>query len=97
MILFKMISWLPFWLLYLISDLMAFFAEHVLRYRKAVIMKNLRNSFPDKSEEEIRKIKSRYYKNLTDVALETFKLLNISKDEFKKRMKILNVEKVNDL
>ncbi len=97
MIFFKIISWLPFWLLYLISDLMAFFAEHILRYRAAVILKNLRKSFPEKSEEEIRKIKSRYYKNLTDVALETFKLLSISREKFNKRIKILNVEKVNDL
>jgi KDO2-lipid IV(A) lauroyltransferase len=97
MILFKLISWLPFWLLYLISDLMAFFAEKVFRYRRAVILKNLRNSFPEKSEEEIKKIKSRYYKNLTDVALETFKLLSISKEEFTNRMKIINVEKINDL
>ncbi|MGD9328416.1 MAG: lysophospholipid acyltransferase family protein [Cyclobacteriaceae bacterium] len=97
MILFKLISWLPFWLLYLISDLMAFFAEKVFRYRRAVILKNLRNSFPEKSEEEIKKIKSRYYKNLTDVALETFKLLSISKGEFTRRIKVFNVEKVNAL
>ena len=76
---------------------MAFFAEHILQYRKTVILKNLQNSFPDKSKKEIQKIKSRYYKNLTDVALESFKLLSISKEEFTKRMKILNVEKVNNL
>jgi len=97
MILFKLISWLPFWLLYLISDMMAFFAENVFRYRRAVILKNLRNSFPDKSEDELKKIKSIYYRNLTDVALETFKLLSISKEEFTNRIKILNVEKVNNL
>jgi KDO2-lipid IV(A) lauroyltransferase len=62
---------------------MAFIAEHILQYRKAVILKNLRNSFPDKSEVEIDKIKSRYYRNLTDVALETFKLLSMSKEEQK--------------
>ncbi len=97
MILFKLVSRLPFWLLYIISDMMAFFAEHILQYRKAVILKNLQNSFPDKSKKELQKIKSRYYKNLTDVALESFKLLSISKIEFTKRMKILNVEKVNNL
>jgi len=97
MMLFKLVSRLPFWLLYIISDMMAFFAEHILQYRKAVILKNLQNSFPDKSKKELQKIKSRYYKNLTDVALESFKLLSISKEEFTKRMKILNVEKVNNL
>jgi len=97
MIFFKLVSWLPFWFLYIISDIMAFFAEYILQYRKEVILKNLNNSFPEKSKKEIQKIKSGYYKNLTDVTLESFKLLSISKEEFTKRIKILNVEKINDL
>jgi len=88
---------MPFWLLYFISDVLAFVAEHIMRYRKAMILNNLRNAFPNKSDKEIQEITSRYYRNLTDVALETFKLLTISKQEFDRRIKILNVEKMNDL
>jgi KDO2-lipid IV(A) lauroyltransferase len=95
MIFFKLISLTPFWFLYLLSDLLAFIAEHVLQYRKKIIIRNLKKSFPDKTDKEINIIKSLYYKNLTDVALETFKLLTISKEDFIQRVKILNAEKVN--
>ena len=97
MILFKLISRLPFRFIYLLSDLLAFFVEHIFQYRRKVIIKNLKNSFPDKSPREIRKIKSRYYKNLTDIALETIKLISISAEELNKRVKVLNSDMVNAL
>lgn len=87
---------MPFWLIYFLSDIMAFFAQYIFQYRKAVIIKNLKNAFPEKSLAEINKIKSSYYKNLTDVAIETFKLISISKEELTKRAKILNIEMLNN-
>jgi KDO2-lipid IV(A) lauroyltransferase len=86
---------MPFWLLYFLSDIMAFLAHYVFQYRKGTIVKNLTNAFPEKSLEEINKIKSIYYRNLTDVALETFKLISISKEELTRRAKILNIEVIN--
>jgi KDO2-lipid IV(A) lauroyltransferase len=75
---------------------MAFFAQYIFQYRKAVIIKNLKNAFPEKSLVEINKIKSAYYKNLTDVTFETFKLIGISEEELTKRAKILNIELLNN-
>jgi KDO2-lipid IV(A) lauroyltransferase len=83
---------MPFWFLYFLSDILAFIAQYILQYRKNVILKNLKNAFPDKSSGEIKKIKSLYYRNLTDVALETFKLISISKEELTERAKILNID-----
>jgi len=51
----------------------------VLGYRKQVVMTNLRNSFPEKSEMEILTIAKEYYKYLCDLFLETFKTLTIDK------------------
>jgi KDO2-lipid IV(A) lauroyltransferase len=87
---------MPFSFLYFLSDITAFFAQHILQYRKAVIIKNLRNAFPEKSMAEINKIKTLYYKNLTDVAFETFKLISISEETLTKRAKILNIEVLNN-
>jgi len=96
MLLFRLISWMPFWILYFLSDIMAFFAQHIFQYRKAMIIKNLFNAFPEKSKEEINKIKSSYYRNLTDVAIETFKLMSISREKLTRRVRILNIEVLND-
>ena len=41
-------SLLPFKVLYAISDLIYFIAYHIIRYRRRVVAKNLRNSFPEK-------------------------------------------------
>lgn len=45
---------------------------------------NLKNSFPEKSEAEIRRIEKDFYIHFCDVILETLKLLTISKKEFAK-------------
>jgi KDO2-lipid IV(A) lauroyltransferase len=42
-------------------------------------MQNLRNSFPEKSEAELKTIMLRFYKYLCDLFLETFKTLTMSK------------------
>ena len=97
MILLKLISKLPFWLLYILSDIFAFIVEFIIKYRKKVILKNLQKSFPDKTFKELKKIKSRYYRNLTDVTLETFKLISMSKEAVIKRVKFVNIERYNEL
>lgn len=74
-----LISILPFSVLYAVSDGLYFLIYRVLGYRKAVVMSNLRNSFPQKTEEEIKTITKAYYKYLCDLFLETFKTLTISK------------------
>jgi KDO2-lipid IV(A) lauroyltransferase len=45
------------------------------------VLENLRNSFPEKSDEEIKVICKRFYKYLCDLFLETFKTLTISKQK----------------
>ena len=46
-------SLLPFKVLYAISDLIYFIAYHIIRYRRRVVAKNLRNSFPEKGADEL--------------------------------------------
>lgn len=79
---------MPFWLLYRLSDCLYFILLYVLKYRKNVILDNLRNSFPEKSEKEIQKILKSYYQYFCDLVLETFKSLTISKKEALKRFQI---------
>lgn len=75
-----LISILPFRVLYFISTGLYGLLYYVLGYRKGVVMENLRKSFPEKSEAEIKAIAKRYYKYLCDLFLETFKTLTVSKE-----------------
>ncbi|HEY4149682.1 MAG TPA: lysophospholipid acyltransferase family protein [Chitinophagaceae bacterium] len=73
-----LLSLLPFRVLYIISDGFFFVIYHVVGYRKKVVLANLRNSFPEKTEQEIRVICRSFYKYFCDLFLETFKTLTIS-------------------
>ena len=81
-----LISLLPFWFLYLISDFLYLVLFHLLGYRKKVVYTNLTNSFPEKTASEIESITLKYYRNLCDSIVETIKLISISKEALDKRV-----------
>ncbi len=87
---------IPFWLLYQFSNILAFLFNYVFQYRKKVIITNLRNSFPEKSDKEINRIARKAYKNLTDIIVESIKGYTISDKEIQKRFKIKNPELLNE-
>jgi KDO2-lipid IV(A) lauroyltransferase len=87
-----LLSLLPLSVLYLISDVVAFVLYHVVKYRRGIVRKNLTNSFPEKSEEEITKIEKDFYLYLCDTFIEAFKMVNMSEKEFTQRMKFTNTE-----
>lgn len=96
MILFKLISLLPLWVLYIFSDFLYLLGFYVLRYRKKVVMDNLRHAFPEKSERERSKIARRFFRNLTDSFAETISLYSMSEEEIKRRFVILHPELVKE-
>ncbi|MDZ7648753.1 MAG: hypothetical protein U5K54_17100 [Cytophagales bacterium] len=95
MVLLRLLSRLPLSVLYTFSDFLFAISYHVLSYRKGMVRKNLRNSFPDKSDRELKQIEKDFYHNLCDYAVETIKLLTISGEELKRRMVYKNPEIVN--
>ena len=89
-----LISYLPFTVLYLVSDVLYFFLYYVVKYRRKVVYGNLLNSFPEKDNEEIRRIEKKYFKFLADNILETIKMLSMSKETIKKRYHVVNPEEM---
>jgi Kdo2-lipid IVA lauroyltransferase/acyltransferase len=87
-----LISLLPFWFLYLISDLLFVILYHIAGYRRKVVQENLRNSFPEKSEDERKLIERKYYKYMADLMVETIKSVSMSAKSVHKRMVCTNPE-----
>ncbi|WP_370626443.1 lysophospholipid acyltransferase family protein [Chitinophaga sp. sic0106] len=85
LVIFYGISLLPLRVLYLLSDFLYVLIYHVVGYRKKVVFENLRQAFPDKSNAEITRIAKKYFHNLTDMMVETIKLLTMSEKELQKR------------
>lgn len=55
-----------------------------------MVWKNLRNAFPEKTERELREIEKKFFANLCDYAVETLKLLSISREEIARRVTFKN-------
>lgn len=86
------ISLLPFPLLYLVSDFFYLVIYRLLGYRKDVVLSNLRNSFPEKSDAEIKEIAAKFYAWFCDLTLETLKTLTISPEEVRKRVEFVGID-----
>lgn len=85
-------SLLPFWVLYILSDILYIPLYYIIRYRRKLVFESMRNSFPNKSEKEITRMAKAFYHHFCDYIVETIKLLHISDAETKRRFIIENIE-----
>lgn len=92
-----LISKLPFFLFYKMSDVFYFLVYHVFGYRKRTVWNNLKLVFPEKSDVELKQIKRKYYSHMCDMLLEMIKSLTISEKQMRKRFVFTNLEVINEL
>ena len=92
-----LLALLPLRCLYLISDLLFISVCYVIRYRRKVILENLRNSFPEKTEKERRQIARKFYCFLCDLFIETIKSLHMDPSQMHSRIHYSNPEIFDDL
>jgi len=93
----KLLGLTPFWLLYLCSDLIYFVCYHVIGYRKKTVIQNLKNSFPEKTDQKLKEITRQFYRHFADLVVETIKAFQISETELRKRFCYKNPEVLNEL
>ena len=93
----KPMSMLPLGVLYFITWPFYFLMAYVINYRGKVILKNLRNSFPEKSEREIRSIKRKFHRHLFDYFIESLKLFSMTKKEGLSRFSVTNPQLIEGL
>lgn len=89
------ISLLPFPLLYKLSDGLYILFYYVFGYRKKIILQNIRNSFPEKSEKEHHEICKKFYKHFCDLVVESLKTFSIPEKEVLKRVVCINPDVIN--
>ena len=98
---FYSINWvitiLPLRILYLLSDLLFPLACFFPGYRRNVVAANLRNAFPEKSNEERTAIQRKFYRHLCDLIVEILKLTHLNKKHLAERMHYTNPEMLERL
>jgi len=91
LILLWIFSLLPIQILYLISKIIRFIVYDILCYREKVVIDNIQNTFIEKSQTEVIKLKNNFYDYFFELIVEIIKLLSISKDELNKRFTFSNI------
>lgn len=91
-LLVSLFALLPFWFIYLLSDLFYLLFFYIIRYRRKVMHDNLLKCFPKKTKDEILILEKKTYKNLIDILIEGIKGFSMRPAQINKRHKVLNPE-----
>ena len=91
-----LISWMPFGILYLFSDILYYLLYHVAGYRKNVVRKNIKLSGLVKTKKEALAIERKFYRYLCDLFLEIIKVKGMSKNAMMRRFKLTNPSMLKD-
>lgn len=91
------VSYLPFRLLYILSDILFIIMYYVLGYRKKVVRHNLELALPNLTASERKIIERKSYQHLCDMFLETMKTMSITQKQIDKRFVFKNIEVYHEL
>ena len=91
---YYLFSRLPIRVLYIFSDILYVFISRL--YRKKVVEMNIRNSFPNLSDSQYKKIQNRFYQNFCDIFFETIKSYTINKNYLLQHVSFRNVDIINN-
>lgn len=98
LLLIRIFSWLPLSVLYFMADTVLYpLMYYVVGYRRKMVDKNLRNSFPEKSDKERKQLEKRFYHHFADTIMEIIYGYRISDEEMRERFVFENVEVVEAL
>lgn len=86
----RVLAFLPLRILYILSDITYPLIYYIVRYRRNVVKTNLKNSFPEKSEDELKNIGKSFYRHFCDLFIETIKLTHMSNKQQFRRIPLTN-------
>ncbi len=82
------LSIVPEFILYGIADFFYVVLYYIVGYRRNTVYTNLTNSFPDKSESEIKHITKKFYHQLSDIFIENIAIFKMSKKRVLRMVKL---------
>lgn len=89
-----LLSLLPLWALYGLSNLLYVLIFYLVGYRRRVVRDNLRGSFPEKTDRELAATEREFYRFFCDYMVETVKLCSMSDRQMRRRMQFFGVEEM---
>ena len=91
----RLLSKLPWKILFAFSTAIYWLLFKIIGYRKAVVFNNIRNSFPLKTEKEVKQISKQFFRFLADMMVESVKAISMSEKDWAKAFKTTNIDLPN--
>lgn len=91
---FYLIGLMPYRCQRFVAHMLHFAIYRVVKYRVSVVRDNLKQSFAEKSAEELLEIEKKFYRQLSDVFLETIIMASISPDKIRQKIEFINAEQI---
>jgi KDO2-lipid IV(A) lauroyltransferase len=91
-IIYTILRHIPFRFGHVLVMILRIFAQYIFKYRKKVILKNLKSSFPELGEERIRTMISDVYKNFLQLWIEIMQTWRLNNEFLSENFKIFNWE-----
>lgn len=88
----RMMHYMPRWFRFGLLQPFIYLLLRLIRYRRGVILNNLRGSFPEKSEGEIRDIMHKFYNVLAEVIVDTISLAGAKPGDKERYLVVENYE-----
>lgn len=89
---YRTFSKLPLWLCYPLASIAAWLIHSVFRYRRSIVLNNLKAAFPEQSEAWRRMQLKAFYRGLADTTLEIIYGRHMNLADFKARVRYENPE-----
>jgi KDO2-lipid IV(A) lauroyltransferase len=90
----KLLSRLPWAVLYAFGGFLYFLAYYVVQHRAHVIREQLDKVYPQASVAQREAIHKQYLRNFCDVLIEVLKSVSMTADDMRRRMRVTNIEEV---
>lgn len=98
LLIIRIFSLLPLSMLYAIADYLIYpLVRYVARYRLKLVRKNMRLSFPEKSESELNDLVNAFYHHFADILVEIIHGYRVSDEEMRQRVVFENMDVLEDL
>ena len=98
LLLIGIFSLLPLSVLYVLADYLIYpLVRYVVRYRLKLVRKNIRLSFPEKTEAEQNTIVNAFYHHFADLLVEIIYGYRVSDEEMRERVYFENLELLEEL
>ena len=83
--------------LYFISDVVYLVLYRMIGYRKKLVRQQLHDSFPEKTEAELRDVEKKFYHWFCDYFVETIKLLTATDEEMCRWIEFRGMDKIEEV